>query len=381
MGRATGEIAAVTLLSSIAQLSYGSIFQRFLPSAGEKSRRFVVTGYVVCIMVAFVLAIAYVTLGYAHRFFSPSLSWSVLFIFTVVFFTIFALQDSVLISLRLSRWVAVENNSFGILKLALLLPFAAFAIGQGIIITWIIPLVLTVLVINWYIFIHRLPDYMRATALTQSLPTLRQMMSLSIPQFATTILNMFLTSVVTLIVFVRLGAATNADYFLVAQVAGAPALFLWSVSRLLVVESVHEPSEHRHHAFQAVWASVAILIVSMVIGIIFAHSIMQLFGPTYAQQGTTLLRLLLLALPGTAIAAIYSALAWIDGRVWYLMYRQIAVTIPFLTIVLVFIRRDGIDTVGYADVTMSGLEFLVFLPVTIRRLKSMPKKTVDNSAP
>jgi len=381
VGRATGEIAAVTLLSSIAQLSYGSIFQRFLPSAGEKSRRFVVTGYVVCIMVAFVLAIAYVTLGYAHRFFSPSLSWSVLFIFTVVFFTIFALQDSVLISLRLSRWVAVENNSFGILKLALLLPFAAFAIGQGIIITWIIPLVLTVLVINWYIFIHRLPDYMRATALTQSLPTLRQMMSLSIPQFATTILNMFLTSVVTLIVFVRLGAATNADYFLVAQVAGAPALFLWSVSRLLVVESVHEPSEHRHHAFQAVWASVAILIVSMVIGIIFAHSIMQLFGPTYAQQGTTLLRLLLLALPGTAIAAIYSALAWIDGRVWYLMYRQIAVTIPFLTIVLVFIRRDGIDTVGYADVTMSGLEFLVFLPVTIRRLKSMPKKTVDNSAP
>ena len=381
MGRATGEIAAVTFLSNLSQLSYGSIFQRFLPSAGLRSRRFILTGYVICVTLSLVLAIAYVASGLTNHFFHSSLNWSIVFILTVALYTVFALQDNVLISLRVSRWVAVENNLFGLLKLALLFPLATFAVGQGIILSWVIPLILAILIVNWYVFRRRLPDYMKTVIPAEPLPTFRCMLSLSIPQFFTAILSTLSTSVITIIVISRLGAVASADYFLVAQVAYTPALFLWSVTRPFIVESAHEPGQQRHHIFQAISALIAILFASMTIGIIFAHKILQLFGPAYADQGTTLLRLLLFALPGTAIAAIYSALAWIDGRVWQLLTREVVVMGFLLTIVMIFIRRDGINAVGYAYVVTAGLEFLVFLPATIRCIRSTPRVIVENSAP
>src|ERR1035437_2002066 len=46
VGRTTAEIAATLLLANLAQLSYGSIFERFLPVAGRFTRDFVTRAYV-----------------------------------------------------------------------------------------------------------------------------------------------------------------------------------------------------------------------------------------------------------------------------------------------------------------------------------------------
>ena len=373
VGRAAGEIAAVTLLSSFAQLSYGSIFQRYLPRGGSQSRRFTLNGYIVCSSLALVLSLAYSALGFTHRFFEPSLRWTLLFVATTIVYTIFALEDAVLISLRVSRWVAVENNLFGLAKFLLLFPLAALALGQGIVFSWTLPLIATVLVVNWYIFARRLPEQMRTQTSTEALPSFRRMLSLSIPQYVTSILTMVTTSVATLIVIARLGAVANSHYFLVAQVAAAPALFLWSITRLLVVEAGHNPLALRRHVRQAVSAEVAVIVASIAFGVPLAHSILRLFGPAYADQGTTLLRLLLLALPGTAIAALYAAFAWIDGRLWYLMVREGVVMVVFLSIVLTFIGSRGINAVGYASLATAAAEFLVFLPIVVRRIRALPR--------
>jgi hypothetical protein len=84
-GRAAAEIAAVTLLSTLAQLSFGSVFQRFLPRARVRSHNLVITGYVTQVGTAFVVAIAYVALSFSHRFFATSINRSVLFVATIVF--------------------------------------------------------------------------------------------------------------------------------------------------------------------------------------------------------------------------------------------------------------------------------------------------------
>jgi O-antigen/teichoic acid export membrane protein len=197
------------------------------------------------------------------------------------------------------------------------------------------------------------------------------MLSLSIPQFAGTILSIFSTSVVTLIVIAKLGAVANAHYYLAAQVAAAPTLFIWSISRLLVVEVSHEPSEQRRHLLQSAVAMGVVLVVGMGVGITFAHPILSIFGSAYASQGTTLLRLLLLALPGTVVASTYAALAWIDGRVWFLMIREAGSILVYLAIVLYLINHDGINSVGYAALVTSGVELVLFLPVTVQRIRAM----------
>jgi O-antigen/teichoic acid export membrane protein len=201
------------------------------------------------------------------------------------------------------------------------------------------------------------------------------MLSLSIPQFAGTILSIFSTSVVTLIVIAKLGAVPNAHYYLAAQVAAAPTLFIWSISRLLIVEVSHEPDEQRRHVLQSSVAMGAVLVVAMRIGITFAHPILSIFGSAYASQGATLLRLLLLALPGTAVASTYAALAWIDGKVWSLMIREVGTILVYLAMVLHLINHHGINSVGYAALVASGVELVLFLPVSVRRIRAM--KVVD----
>jgi O-antigen/teichoic acid export membrane protein len=376
VGRAAAEIAAITLLSTLAQLSFGSIFQRYLPGAARRAKGFVLTAYSICIGLALVIAAAYSALGFTNRYFAPSLKWSALFAFTVALYTIFGLQDYVLVSLRVSRWVAVENNLFGVAKIVLVIPIAAYATGQGIILSWTIPTIGTVVAVNWYIFRRRLPNYLRESTLDEPLPTLRRILGLAIPQYTTTLLGVFSTSVVALIVIARRGATDNAYYFLAAQIAGPPTLLLWNVSRLLIVEAAHEAHQLRRLARHAVFAMSVIVILSMGFAIPFAHQILGVFGASYANHGATLLRLLLLALPGAAVAAIYFALAWIDGRLWFLMIRQAVTMLVYLSIIIAFIGRDGIDAVGYAALITSGVEFLLFLPITIRRIRAIPPDVI-----
>jgi O-antigen/teichoic acid export membrane protein len=376
IGRAAAEIAAITLLSTLSQLSFGSVFQRYLPGAAGKAKGFVLTAYSICFGLALAIAAAYTALGFTNRYFVPSLKWSVLFTFTVALYTIFGLQDYVLVSLRVSRWVAVENNLFGVAKIILVVPLAAYATGQGIILSWTIPTIGTVIAVNWYIFRRRLPKYLRESTLDEPLPTLKRILGLAIPQYTTTLLNIFSTSVVTLIVIARLGATENAYYFLAAQIAGPPVLLLWNVSRLLIVEAAHEAHDLRRLARHAVAAMSVVVVISMGFGITFAHQILGVFGASYANHGTTLLRLLLLALPGAAVAAIYYALAWIDNRLWYLMIRQAVTMVVYLSIILAFIGREGINAVGYAAVITSGVEFLLFLPITIRRIRAIPPTVI-----
>ena len=378
IGRAAGEIAAVTLLSTFAQLSFGSVFQRFLPRAAEKSRGLVVTGYATSMVAALAVGVGYLSLGFTRRFFPSSVEWSLLFIVTVVLYTVFALQDSVLISLRVSRWVALENILFGVAKLALLIPLARYALGQGVVLSWTIPLAVTIIAVNWYIFARRLPDHIRTSPVAEPLPTLKRMLSLSIPQFAGTVLSLLSTSVVSLIVIGKLGAVANAHYYLVAQVAFTPSLFIWSISRLLVVEVSHEPDEQRRHIRQSIIAMGAVMFVSVGIGTVFAHQILDVFGSAYADQGTTLLRLLLLSLPGSVVAALYAALAWIDGRVWFLMVREVIALVINLSIVLFLISRHGINSVGYAALITSGVEFALFLPVTMKRIGAVDSGTQES---
>lgn len=181
--------------------------------------------------------------------------------------------------------------------------------------------------------------------------------------------------IATLIVIARLGAIQNSHYFIVAQVAAAPTLLLWRISSLFVVEFAHNPQAQLRQARHTVIAITGVLFVCLGLGIPLARTILQLIGPAYANQGTTLLRLLLLALPGPAIVAFYAAFAWIDGRLWGLMIREALLLVVFLTLVLAFINHIGINAVGYASLITSGIDLLIFVPLTVRRLRSIPNLT------
>lgn len=369
VGRKTAEIAAMLLLANLAQLSFGSIFERFLPIAGDLTRGFVKRAYVVCVVFGFVLAVTYLALGFGRSFLPTALGWRALFVAAVVLWTIFALQDSVLIGLRASKWVAVENISFSLAKLILLPLSIWISASQGIFIAWTAPVLVTIVVITRYLFRTRIPEHMAASGPAESLPSTRELILLAGAQYASLLTAVFLPSIITLIVIQRLGAVANAHYFLPAMISTSLSLLFLSIVRSFLVEASHEPQEIRRHANSAFRALVAVLIPSVVLGSIFAPQYLRIFGASYATEGSTLMRMLLLSLIGNAVMVFYSTFAWLDKRVWWMTVRNLGGSVLQLLLIFALIGRHGINSIGIAALANSAITIVFFLPISIRRYR------------
>ncbi|MHB1208791.1 MAG: hypothetical protein ACYC1I_03685 [Acidimicrobiales bacterium] len=369
VGRTSAEIAAMMLLANIAQLSFGTLFERFLPIAGKETRRFVTRAYVLCESVALVVSAAYVISGLSNGFLPPGVHWRVLFVVVVLFWTIFVLQDSALVGLRASRWVPVENIIFAVVKLALLSAFIGVSTSQGIFLAWSTPVILMVIVVNVYLFKWRIPAHELRSVPSERLPSLREISQLAVAQYATFLLAMFTPTIVALIVLERLGAVANAHYYLPALIASGLSMFLWNIATSFIVEASSEPSSLHRHAITTMWTGITVLTPCILIGVVFAPRLLSVFGATYALHGTTLLRMLLLSLPGSAVTIFYTSFAWLDKRVWWLAIRQLIIMLVYFALVLTLIGHFALLAVGIASLITSGIQGLIFLPVLFRRIQ------------
>jgi O-antigen/teichoic acid export membrane protein len=373
VGRTTAALAAVLLLANLAQLSFGSIFERFLPVAGELTRNFVARAYVTCVSFGVVLTIAYLFFGFGHSFLPSSLVWRTFFVVAVVLWTIFALQDSVLVGLRASRWVAVENIGFGLVKLALLPVCVVVSSMQGIFVASIAPIILTIIAVTWYLFERRIPEHMAQGRKSEALPSTRDLIVLAGAQYSTLLSGVFMPSLITLIVIDRLGAIANAHYYLPSMITSGLILLCFGIVRSFLVEATNEPHALRRHAKSAIRALSIVVIPSVVLGYVFAPDYLRIFGANYSLHGTTLMRLLLFSVPGNAVMVFYSTFAWLDKRVWSMTLRNLAGSVVQIVVILLLINHHGIDAIGIAALVNSFLTIVIFLPASIQRYRRTEK--------
>ncbi len=370
IGRASAEIAAMWLLANLSQLSFGSIFDRFLPVAGKRTMAFVTRAYVLCTCVALVATDIYLVAGFGRTFIPPS-PWShAFFVIVVALWTIFILQDSVLTGLRATRWVPVENILFALAKLALL-PVALFLTDdQGLFLAWSVPVFGAVGAVSWYLFRKRIPEHEIAYVRAETLPSVKEIFLLAFAQYAQSLISVFEPAIVVLILIQRLGPVQEARYYLPALISGGVTLFLWNLNTSFLVEASHDPSALRQHANVTIRAAIVVLGLAVGIGVALAPEILRVFGASYARHGTTLLRMLLLSLPGTAISFFYAAFAWLDRRVWRLAVRDLVSAGLYFAILLTCIGHFGILAIGIASLVTSGLQGIFFLPLSIKRYRA-----------
>jgi O-antigen/teichoic acid export membrane protein len=381
VGRASAQIAAMVLLAQIAQLSFGSIFDRFLPIAGTKTRSFVTRAYIMVISVALVAGIVYVSAGFGEKFIPSSLVWRAFFVVAVVLWTIFILQDSVLTSLRATRWVPVENILFSTAKLALLPAALALFDHQGIFLAWTAPVAVATAVVSWYLFTNRIPRHQALHPSNERFPGAREIASLAVAQYATGLIIVFEAQLVVLIVINKLGATASAHAYLPGLIANSVEILLYNLVTSFLVEASTEPQALRQQARITLRAGLIVLVPSVTIGLIFAPEILRLFGPSYALHGTTLLRMLLLSQPFLGVTAFYTSFAWIDRRLWRLAVRELITGAVFFGILLALIGHFGILAVGIASLVSSGLQAFFFLPLLIMRYRASTRVTGPQDMP
>jgi O-antigen/teichoic acid export membrane protein len=370
IGRTSAEIAAMVLLANLAQLSFGAVFERFLPVAGTQTRAFVVRAYALCTSIALVGALVYVGAGFADRFLPATLAWRATFVVSVVMWTIFVLQDSALTGLRAAKWVPLENIFFALAKMALLPAFLAISARQGIFLAWTSPVAITILAVSWYLFGRRIPDHETYSAHVAELPRMREILTLAFAHYATFLLSMFTPAIVTLIVIARLGAVMSAYYYLPALIASGATYFLWNIATSFLVEASSEPYAVRRHAKTTILTGLAVLGPVVVVGVTFAPVLLRVFGASYATHGTTLLRMLLLALPGNAVTILFTSFAWLDRRLWWMVARSLASAFVYFALLIALIGRYDLAAIGWASLGSSLVQGVFFLPVLIRRYRA-----------
>jgi O-antigen/teichoic acid export membrane protein len=364
IGQASAGVAALTLLAMIAQLNLTNVFVRLLPRAGRLGEQLVRRGYLVVVFLSLVAGAVYCATGLSDHVVPGGWRQAAEFTLAVPVLAVFALEDSVLTALRLAPWVAVENITTAVARVALL-PVLAISV-MGTIGAWVLPAAVAAIAVNSLLFGRALPAH---GTVEGTLPGRRRLASFIAGEYAGNICATATVQVIPLLVVWRLGPAEAAYLTLPWLIASGISLVMWNVATSFVVETAgargHPGTLLRRSL--VLWAG--IVAGAMLVCLVGARPLLGLVGASYAAHGVTLLRLIGLSAPFTALVVLYATLVWLEQRVWLLAGFQAISGALVLVITLVLLPRIGLDAVGWAYLTTQAAAAAMVTPFTLRLMR------------
>ncbi|MFW0796622.1 AMP-dependent synthetase [Gordonia sp. CPCC 205515] len=370
VGRASAIISSATLMATLSNLSINSLYERFLPIAGERAHRMLVVGRSVIIVAALLLGIGFVLLGpREHLFTGPFEAW--LYPVAVVILGIFAIQDSMLIGLGRARTVATKNITQSAVKLVAVAALIPLGTGSAIVWAWVIP----AFAISVWIGLSAIRPGAQAMTGDAILPRRTEIVHFYAGSFAMTAVGVIVPLVVPLVIVATLGTEMNA-YFTICWLIISTAAILLNATSAPFVASASEPgADLRQATLRMIALCGGAGVLGCILLLITAPWILSIMGPQYAAEGTQLVRLMALTLPTVAFVTIYSALARVERRL------RLAVTIQILFGIIVVggigyaAGRWGINGVAYVYLTADVVAVAVVLIPGIRMIRRALRST------
>jgi O-antigen/teichoic acid export membrane protein len=364
VGRASAAVAALTLLAMIAQLNLTNVIVRLLPAAGRLGTRMVARIYLVVVFLSLVAGLVYCVSGLGRHVLTGGWVQYAGFTLAVPVAAVFALEDSVLTALRLAPWVAAENITTVIARIALL-P-VLFVTALGAVWSTVLPMLVAVVLVNSLLFGRALPAH---GSVPGTLPGRRRLFSFVAAEYSGNICAIASVQVMPLIVVWRLGPVAAAYLTLPWLIASGITLVLWNVSASFVVEAA---GSHGHTGTMLrrsllLWSG--IVAAALIVCVAGARPLMELVGAQYVAEGVPLLRLIGLSAPFTALVVIYGTLVWLDQRVWLLAGFQAIAGILLLGLALALLPHLGLIAVGWAYLGTQAALAAAVTPFTVRHIR------------
>jgi O-antigen/teichoic acid export membrane protein len=347
-------LSLVTLLASVSQLNLRSGFGRFVPVAGSRTSTLIRWGYVSAIGLALVTGIGLVVLiANAPSLLegievTPLLAW--LFPLAVVLWTAFLVQDHALVALRRTAIVPIENGVFALAKILLLFPLASVVTAYGILVSWVVPTAIAVVVVSGWLLARLVPRAQReaAEAAAAGEPdgdgsvTAGGVARYIGADYAGSLLAIGSTSILPVLVLGALGAASSAHFYMVNLIAMATQLVPSVLATSLLVEVASSNATFERDGRRVLRQLAVLLGPIVVVLVVFAEPILGIFGPSYAAEGATALRLMALAgIPYALINLAFIRLR-LEGRVRWIVVAQAVLAALLVVPALVVLPALGI---------------------------------------
>lgn len=348
VGLSYAALSASLLLTGIGQLNLNDFLVRFVPSAGRRTRKMVLTCYAVTTAVSVLVAAVFLALV---PLVAPGLAFlhapvaGACFVAVTVAYAVFVLQDGALTAVRRPGWVVGENAIFACAKLLLLALGAALALTSGILLAWAGALVVSLVVTNAVLMGRAIPQHERNTPTTAPPPRL---VGYAAADWCGSLFRMAAYTLVPLIVLDDLGAEQSAFYALAWNVAYVPYLIARNMGTSLLAESMRRPERLVEHGLRVLRHSALLLAGITVILVVAAPQILSLFGAEYSAQATTLLRLLALSALPNLLLSVAIDVARARRRLRWAVALQVAMCVLVLGLTHVLLPRLGVTGAGVA---------------------------------
>ncbi len=361
-GVSTTAVYTMMMLADVACLGLRTGLVRYLPNAGNATRRTIVWGYSMVIAASVATALIFLA---GMSLWAPDLASlrntvlvGIFFVASTAFWALFMLEDAVLVGLRRAPWVPVENTVFGIAKILLLVPFASISPTLGIFWAWTVPVFPIVIGIN--VLIAKLPATRKTVTTPSDRPAnrtlLRRILAFSLADWLAALARLAALGVIPLMVLAKSGS-DQAGFF------QAPWLIAFTVMALssnaayaLLAETSYDQAQLHKNSVQAGMLSLALTVPVVLVGIIGAPYLLRIYGAEFAENSSSVLRILLLATLPNIMHQIYVGRLRAQGRMGGVVFFETLLSVIVVALSWWLLPRYGIDGVGYA--WLAGLALL-----------------------
>jgi O-antigen/teichoic acid export membrane protein len=361
VGQASAIVAAMLMLSNVAQLNLSSGLIRFLPRSGPSAFRLVRAAYLGSAAAAVVLAAGLLLVANrlsTHLQFLTSSSWiAVGFVVGTATWCVFSLQDAALTGLRRTPWVPVENAAFGLVKVLLLLGFAGVLPHGGVLLSWLVPMVVALVPVNVFLFGRAIPAERAAyrpavgtdpAGTVEAAPhSMREIARFVSIDYVGTLFGHACTTALPLIVVAVAGAEANAHFYMAWTVATALDLIAVNTAISLTVEGAHDRDALARRRRDALRRCLRLLLPAVAVVVLLAPTLLHAFGSGYA-DASTVLRLLALAVVPRAVVLIYLASLRVERRLGAVVAAQAGTCVLMLAGTFLLLPVLSVTGVGVA---------------------------------
>ncbi|WP_072688122.1 lipopolysaccharide biosynthesis protein [Rhodococcus marinonascens] len=368
VGVASALITTAIMLSTLSNLSLGSMFERFIPVAGHRAGPLLVKGFASVALLALAAAVGFIALGPRDTLFENRLEIAIYPLFVVVL-ALFALQDQTVSGLGVARWAALKNVFHALAKLLAVIVLAATGSALAIVASWGITAAIAVIVllVSMGLRIRSDSRYRQEPAL----PSNKELGAYFGSSYGITALGAIAPLVVPLIVVTKVGTAANAYFTVTWSIVSALYIMIYIMVGPFVAEVAAHPDKIADLSRRFVRTISAVAVVGGV-GLAFVAPIaLGFIGDEYRAEGTPLLHLAAVFVPFTVVGAVYSGLARVYRRLALAVVTQCLAAAVIIVGSVVLSASIGVAGVGWAYLAAETLTAVILAGPLISWLRQL----------
>jgi O-antigen/teichoic acid export membrane protein len=223
VGRAAAVVSAFILTAGVTQLNLGLGLLRWLPVAGRHASTLVRRSLMLIMPLSAVAGLGYVVFvpELARTTAGPSAPLALgtcLFVLACAGWGAFVVHDYVLVGIGRPWWAVWRNGLFAVVRIALLVALGPALGAQGIVLSWVAPIVVWIAV-GSVVLLVAVRRYARRHPAAGVAPTRSEVLGFLCPTAAAQIGYTLLLNQVPLIVILRVGPEAGAAFFIAWQAA------------------------------------------------------------------------------------------------------------------------------------------------------------------